>query len=323
MCEKLEEFPAWIRLLQQGLELACDKKCTIDLVQASVETIPKTSMKQLKGSEPLMNALENSHLKCAKVLIQSTEIDPQYVDQYGRGYRHRLVRAQVEQEHVKIFEILFKDLLDLGINVNLKDCLGESPLDFCVRNIATLGVNGELGSAYFSFVSFLRNRVTTKHASALLCSCLVQKLTCVLSRTDIQIAEKLITNIVIDFPREMEKIFYTPLPDLAHPLLSDKAFARYLTLFEMTDELRSLLGVIISQHCESIVISILRNESVRISMRHLSTWTNFLQRGLELACKLGSCTELVKAFATAQLGDAVQKLDGSMAFLCALVTLNK
>ena len=125
-------------LLQECLEIACAVICSTELVKTIV-LHPIASSNRLEGSESLMKALEKSNFTCAKLLIDNTAIDQQYVDNFERGYLHRLVRAQIKCED--IFENELKAILDIGCDINTKDSFGDSPLDYMI-------IDGKNGSAF-------------------------------------------------------------------------------------------------------------------------------------------------------------------------------
>lgn len=122
----------WPKLLQAGLEHAFDSNCSAGLVRVFSTTCSEVFQTKLEGSRLLMSALENSNAEYAKELIKETKINPHFKNQYDRGFIYMLVRFQ---QNDGTFENLFELLTALGVPVNSKDILDESPLDFCIQKM--------------------------------------------------------------------------------------------------------------------------------------------------------------------------------------------
>ena len=274
LCGKL----ALLHLLQECLEVGCSENCSSDLVKAIV-THPVASPKKLNGSKLLMEALEKSNFICAKLLIENTVIDQKYVDNFERGYLHRLVRTQVKLKDIDIFETILKALLNLCDDINTKDCLGESPMDFCINNVGKMLTAYKKGSTYFICACLARNDFKPLNKiSTYLHSYISQRIQS-RSTSDSQTVESIIKDVFIDFPDILEDTFYYPYAAVAfmdhHHVELFEALNLY-TFQSLSNE------IIMHQRLEHVFILSLIHKSVH--MKSSSSWAKFLQRGLERVC---------------------------------------
>ena len=282
LCDKLNLTD----FLQQCLEVACARNCSTELIKTII-SYANASSKKLLGSELLMDALDNSNLVRANHLLEYTDIDYQYVDNFERGFLHKLVRTQVKREDEDVFEKVLKTLLDFGHNINAQDCLGESPFDFCMNKFYTMSIYDENEQASFIYHCLVRNGCKSLDPESLYTrSCFFQAF---------------------------------------HKLQINHNYATTLTECVLNEQYSSLLPVIRKDpELEWALISALEYTSKHMkNFVSCATWATFLQRMLDDICKgKTNHAKLVKTLTTSLPGDYDHKLDGSTAFLNTIRALN-
>ena len=117
--KKIHKFPIWADILQKGLDIACTNylsKIDFDIKQSVLKSYRNDNDRRLNGSYALTQVLQYSKADCAKLLLQDTEINPNYTENCG-GYFHALVNSDIG---LADFQALCRCLLGKGVDVNQK-----------------------------------------------------------------------------------------------------------------------------------------------------------------------------------------------------------
>lgn len=133
---KMKEYVIWTKVLQHGLDyIACTKKTDIVFVTAFIEAPRKAEDTKLEGTIALMNVLKLSDVECAVLLLQKTSVIPNYKDKNDEGYVHYLVNSEIKNAD---FEKICDLLMEHGVDMNLVDHCGDTPLLVCIRSACNL-----------------------------------------------------------------------------------------------------------------------------------------------------------------------------------------
>ena len=126
----MKQYVVWKKILQHALDhIDCTIKADIPVTKSFLDNLLETGL-AVDGTVALKNALTTSDLGCAYLLLQETQIRPNFVDKTGGGVFHYLVQSDLK---LNDYDEMSKMLINLKADINLRNNTGDTPLLLCMR----------------------------------------------------------------------------------------------------------------------------------------------------------------------------------------------